>query len=141
MDLVIQCFIFIRPNLKVILQDHQSLGAHTSIIDISANAFTKYTWVHVGSRPFGESFVRQCPTCLRLQFKPPKFQGDSRIIYECKYINPEDGEKCHGKHIFDMPAGAFWVYDKPPGKGDSRGTWMGLREKIFNDDGENMKAD
>jgi hypothetical protein len=124
MDLFIQVFIFDRRNLKAVLQDHQALGAHTGIIDISTNKLTKYSWVHFGNRPFGEVFTRQCPKCSRIKFQPPEFQGHDTVFYRCL------DKGCDGFYKFEKPAKAYWVYGKPPVKGDSRGTWMGEEEDI-----------
>jgi hypothetical protein len=118
MDLSIQHFIFNRPTLKAVLQDHQGLGAHTDIVEITATTTTTYIWVHQSSRPFGHVYQRQCPLCSRLSTIGPKFDNQGRVYFKCSF------NKCEGRSVFQLPEGTHWLYNGPPVKGDSRGTWL-----------------
>jgi hypothetical protein len=118
MDLSIQHFIFNRPTLKAVLQDHQGLGAHTNVVEITATTTTTYIWVHQGSRPFGHVYQRQCPLCSRLSTIGPKFDNKGGIYFKCSFT------ECKGRSVFQLPEGTLWLYNGPPVKGDSRGTWL-----------------
>jgi hypothetical protein len=131
MDLSIQHFIFNRPTLKAVLQDHQGLGAHTNIVEITATTTTTYIWVHQGSRPFGYVYQHQCPKCFRLSTIGPKFEGKIYVHFNCS------SSKCNGRSTFQLPEGTRWLYNGPPIKGDSRGTWL-VRTKTTS---EKVKVD
>lgn len=118
MDLSIQHFIFNRPTLKAVLQDHQGLGAHTDIVEITATTTTTYIWVHQSSRPFGYVYQHQCPVCSRLSTIGPKFEGEDRVYFKCSFSG------CKGRSTFQLPTGTHWLYNGPPVKGDNRGTWL-----------------
>jgi hypothetical protein len=118
MDLSIQHFIFNCPTLKAVLQDHQGLGAHTNIVEITATTTTTYIWVHQSSRPFGHVYQHQCPLCSRLSTIGPKFDNQGRVYFKCSF------SECNGRSTFQLPEGTHWLYNGPPVKGDSRGTWL-----------------
>ena len=121
MDLSIQHFIFNRPTLKAVLRDHQGLGAHMDIIEITPNATTTYVWVHQSARPFGHVYQHQCPLCSRLSTRGPKFTTEGAVYFKCSF--PE----CRGRSVFQLPDGARWLYKGPPVKGDSSGTWLHIK--------------
>lgn len=136
MDLSIQHFVFNRPTLKAVLQDHQGLGAHTDIVEITATTTTTYIWVHQSCRPFGHVYQRQCPLCFRLSTIGPKFDIQGSVIFKCSF--PE----CKGRSIFQLPEDTNWLYNGPPVKGDSRGTWLRRTRKIEEvDDACKMEVD
>jgi hypothetical protein len=118
MDLSTQHFIFNRPTLKAVLQDHQGLGAHTDVVEITALTTTTFIWVHQSRRPFGHVYQHQCPVCSRLSTDGPKFKNSDCVYFKCSF------SECDGISIFRLPAGARWLYNGPPIKGDSRGTWL-----------------
>lgn len=133
MDLSIQHFIFNRPTLKAVLQDHQGLGAHTDIVEITATTTTTYIWVHQSSRPFGQVYQRQCPVCLRLSTIGPKFDNQGNIYFKCSFT------QCKGRSVFQLPEGTQWLYNGPPVRGDSRGTW--LRSTMTTSENLKVKVD
>jgi hypothetical protein len=143
MDLSIQHFIFNRPTLKAVLQDHQGLGAHTDILEITPSNTTTFVWVHQSCRPFGQVYQRQCPVCSRLSTIGPKFDIPNSVYFKCSFA------KCDGISIFKLPEGAEWVYNGPPIKGDSRGTWLhitktttsNVKTKVAVKDGLGMDMD
>jgi len=122
MDLSIQHFIFNCPTLRAVLQDHQGLGAHTDIVEITASTTTTFIWVHQGCRPFGHIYQHQCPVCSRLSTIGPKFDNSNCVYFKCSFA------ECPGISIFQLPADAQWLYKGPPIKGDSRGTWLHIRK-------------
>jgi hypothetical protein len=118
MDLTIQHFIYNRPTLKAVLQDHQGLGAHTDIMEITATTTTTYIWVHQSSRPFGHVYQHQCPACCRLSTIGPKIDGTDCVYFKCSFSG------CDETTIFRFPEGTDWLYKGPPARGDSRGAWL-----------------
>lgn len=132
MDLSIQHFIYNRPTLKAVLQDHQGLGAHTDIMEITATTTTTYIWVHQSSRPFGHVYQHQCPKCSRLSTIGPKFDGKDCVYFKCSFSG------CDGKSTFRLPEGTRWLYNGPPVKGDNRGAWLVRSTKT---NSKNIKVD
>lgn len=64
MDLLLNWFIRSRKPIAM-FRDHSSVGVHTSIyIFERTGAIIKYTWSHVGAKPFGEIIPFQCPKCM-----------------------------------------------------------------------------
>jgi len=132
MDLSIQHFIFNRSTLKAVLQDHQGLGAHTDIVEITATATTTYIWVHQSSRPFGHVYQHQCPLCARLSTIGPKFDIPGCIYFKCSLT------ECEGRSIFRLPEGAHWLYNGPPVRGDSSGTWLRIAKTTSKKDNKKV---
>lgn len=118
MDLSIQHFIYNRPTIKAVLQDHQGLGAHTDIVEFTDTTTATYIWVHQSARPFGQVYQRQCPSCSRLSTIGPKFEGKDCLYFKCSF------SACDGRSTFKLPEGTHWLYNGPPVKGDNRGTWL-----------------
>jgi len=65
MDIVMNCFVTERHNIKPVLVDNCSLGAHANVVhfDTKLSKVKTYTWSHLLIRPFGESTPMQCTKC------------------------------------------------------------------------------
>lgn len=119
MDWALYHFIYERLSLSSFLNDHQTLGAHTDIIQFEQKKTTTFRWAHPGTRPFGVGITKQCPNpdCNRLKTLSPKASEDGMTIHlrcsVCKY-----------EATYMFPAGWAWV-DGPTVKGDhGQGAWL-----------------
>jgi hypothetical protein len=123
MDWAVSHFVFERQDLNNFLREHQSLGAHTDIIQFQSDIITKanitttFRWTHPGARPFGNDINKQCPGCNRLKTRSPNLDASgSRIRLQCS--------KCPYYDDYDFPAGWKWVHSAPV-KGDGgQGAWL-----------------
>ena len=118
MDLAVNHFIFERGKLDGFLRDHQSLGAHTDIVQFQSGITTTFRWSHPGARPFGNDINKQCPGCKRLKTRSPNIDASGlriRLLCSvCKYSGDP--------YVF--PAGWGWVHSAPV-KGDAgQGAWL-----------------
>jgi len=124
MDWALSHFIHERRSLSTFLMDHQTLGAHTDIIQFQNKMTTTFRWTHPGIRPFGESVVtRQCPNgeCNRLKMVSPTVSRNGmNIRLQC--------EVCHEEATYTFPTDWAWV-DGAPVKGDhGQGAWLVHKE-------------
>lgn len=115
MDWALNHFIFNRREIKHILREHQSLGAHTDIIQFRAGKMDGYRWTHVGARPFGTSINPQCSVCKQLGSRKPKVKSELEIVLTCS--------GCQAETKYTFPHDSKWV-DGSPSKGDERGAWL-----------------
>lgn len=116
MDLGLHNFVYDRPNLNMILRDHQDLGAHTNIIEFKRGQMTTFMWTHPGLRPMGFSISKQCIECKRLKTLRPTVNSDhSQVTLRCSI--------CKNSRIFAFPTGWKWSH-QAPAKGDERGGWL-----------------
>ena len=88
------------------------------IVKIMATTTTTYIWVHQSSHPFGQVYQHQCPLCSCLSTVSPKFDKQGSVYFKCSF------SECKGRSVFQLPEGTDWLYNEPPVKGDSRGTWL-----------------
>jgi hypothetical protein len=118
MDWAVSHFVFKRPDLEGFLCDHQSLGAHTDIIQFKSGSTTTFRWTHPGARPFGNNINKQCPSCRQLKTRSPNLDATGlRIRLTCSVC------KYYGDP-YEFPAGWKWVQSAPV-KGDGgQGAWL-----------------
>jgi hypothetical protein len=92
MDWAVSHFIYERLNITTFLSDHQTLGAHTDIIQFQPGVTTTFRWTHPGSRPFGFGVSKQCPQkdCKRLKTRSRKGKSTAdRISLQCSQCKHE----------------------------------------------------
>jgi hypothetical protein len=121
-SLTLSHFIFDRPKLENILRDHQSLGAHTDVVQFKRGNVTTFRWTHPGARPMGFKINSQCPNCNRLKTREPKPSlNHSTAILQCL--------GCDFKQVYTLEALPKWLWvHGPPVKGDGRGAWVAFPE-------------
>ncbi|KIK03069.1 hypothetical protein K443DRAFT_131586 [Laccaria amethystina LaAM-08-1] len=107
MDLASNYFILDRINLIHILQEQQTLGAHTDVILFNPKTITTFHWTHPGARPMGNYTPDsiQCPACLLLKSTSPT-------------------------SISQLPEGFNWCQGEDPTNGLERGAWISTVEAI-----------
>ncbi|KIM40990.1 hypothetical protein M413DRAFT_28089 [Hebeloma cylindrosporum] len=105
MDWAVSHFVFERLNISSFLSDHQSLGAHTDIVQFQPGNTTTFRWTHPSIRPFGIGISKQCP-------------GD-----DCKRLKTRLPKKCKDEAMYTLPEDWDWV-DKY--KDDQGGAWLFL---------------
>lgn len=121
MDWALAHFVYDRPHIKYLLIEHQSLGAHTDIIQFQHGGSKVYRWTHVGAQPLGFHINPQCGQCYRLKTKTPKpTQEKSGINHSAIVIRCT---ACKSQNMYAFPAGWDWV-DNRPVKGEERGAWI-----------------
>ena len=113
MDWALNHFVFDRKEIKYILGEHQSIGAHTDIYQFQAGGVKIYRWTHP-IRPFGTSTNRQCAGCSRLGTLRPNVTP-TEILLKCN--------KCKDENRYTFPAGWEWI-DGPMSKSDKGGAWI-----------------
>jgi hypothetical protein len=118
MDWALNHFVFDRQKLEGFLREHQSLGAHTDIIQFQSGTTTTFRWTHPGARPFGNNINKQCPGCGRLKTRSPNLDPTgSKIRLVCSVC------RYYGD-TYVFPAGWVWAHSAPV-KGDGgQGAWL-----------------
>ncbi|KJA15890.1 hypothetical protein HYPSUDRAFT_1066647 [Hypholoma sublateritium FD-334 SS-4] len=122
--------VFDRFSIHGILQDSQSLGAHTGIMEFKASGGppNHYQWSHASKSPLGNRISPQC-VCGRMdsikvtsgitkiQIEENTFKSVYEIKHRCK------ARTCQKVTIFSFPDNASWVGGNPPAKGP-QGGWF-----------------
>jgi len=119
MDWAVSHFIFERLNITSFLSDHQTLGAHTDIIQYQPGMTTTFRWTHPGSRPFGFGVSKQCPQedCKRLKTRSRKGSSTADCIsLQCS--------QCKHKVSFHLDPTWTWCDGK-----DGEVAWLFKTEK------------
>lgn len=104
------------------LRDHQSLGAHTDIIQFKRGNVTIFRWTHPVTRPLGFRIHDQCTKCNRLKTMKPKPSSDhSTILMRCT--------ECKHEILYGLTPEPKWIWiHNSPNKGDERGAWIAFLE-------------
>ena len=128
MDLALHTFVFDRMALINILQEQQSLGAHTDVVEFREKATTTYRWTHPGARPMGNDAPAsvQCPQCGHLKTVSPKSTGQIASTLKCS--------KCPWSEIYGLPEGFKWCQGETPTNGLERGAWAAQVERNVSKD-------
>ena len=128
MDWAVSQFVFERTKLTSFLSDHQTLGAHTDIIQYQPGITTYFRWTHPGMHPFGFGVSKQCP-CKRLKTRTRKRSStENQISLQCS--------QC--KHEVSFQLDNTWTWSD--GKGNE-GAWLVLTERDKKSDGNQMDVD
>ena len=115
MDWAVSHFIYERLNLTSFLSDHQTLSAHTNIIQFQHGLTTSFRWTHPGTCPFSFGVSKQC-SCKRLKTRSRKRGStEDQIILQCS--------EC--KHQVSFQLDTAWKWSD--GKGGD-GAWLVLAE-------------
>lgn len=131
MDWAVSHFVYERLNIVTFLTDHQTLGAHTDIIQYQPEVTTTFRWTHPGSRPFGFTVSKQCPgkDCNRLKTRSRKANPAADVItLQCSQCKHETSFKLDPK----------WKWTD--GKRDEGG-WLFLKEKYESKESKRKASD
>lgn len=124
--LMINYFIYGRDSVHTSLQDSQSLGSHTGLMEFTPSLFSKtpntspnfYAWSHASKSPMGIRVSPQC-TCKRMETivitatnRPPY-----QITHRCV------AKDCQATNVYELPQGAKWIGGYVPGK-NACGNWF-----------------
>jgi acetone carboxylase gamma subunit len=88
--------------LPALLREEEGLGAHTSVLNLSAQVGERYTWSHPDIKPMGVALDLQCQQCGRLRSLDVS-RGDENITVVCAH--PECG------HSFNIPS-SRWKFKR-----------------------------
>ena len=125
---MINFFIYGRDSVHTVLQDSQSLGSHTGLMEFTPSLFSDvpnaspifYAWSHASKSPMGTRVNPQC-RCKRMNTidisatnKPP-YQITHRCI----------AKDCQTTTIYKLPDGANWIGKYVSGK-NTCGNWFSM---------------
>jgi hypothetical protein len=116
MDIVMNHFITQRRDIKPILSDNSSLGAHANIVhfDFVLKKIKTYIWSHPVNRPFGNPMPTQCLSCgsLRSRRTVKSRTNLKVVVLECQ------APKCDNLMQYDCPDGMAVLVKGKNGEGD-----------------------
>ncbi len=119
--LTILSFIYQRYALTPALEDSQTLGAHSGVVEFHSDTRnpTLYTWSHPIHAPCGHRIIMQCQECKSLNsFEVEKISKNRRLIkHRCTF------QECSFTKEYSLPSNAAWV-SHAPAKSDYHGTWF-----------------
>lgn len=123
---MVNFFIYGRDSVHTALQDSQSLGSHTGLMEFTPSLFSAvsntlprfFAWSHASRSPMGTRVKPQCE-CKRLDTISitTTDQSPFLITHRCT------AKDCRATTTYTLPDGADWIGGYVPGK-SSHGNWF-----------------
>jgi len=138
--LMVNFFIHGRDSVHTVLQDSQSLGSHTSVMEFTASSPSNpsaqpnfYAWSHAAKSPMGIRVKPQCK-CKRMEsIRITTTENPYTVTHRCT------AKLCQDTNVYTLPAGASWV-GNPPSK-SPQGAWFVMPWIISAKEITNMDTD